>query len=75
MAAGRVGAVEQQLEQAEQRGRRVADRDHRAVEPVAPAVDGGGRPGGARGARPASATPGSRSVQTDRRCRPAAGPG
>ena len=53
----------QHLEQVEQRGRRIADGDHRAGEPVAPQLERGGRARGAELLRQAPATRGSRSVQ------------
>ncbi len=47
MAAGLRRARLQHLEQVEQRGRRVADGDHRALQPVAPQLERRGRAGGA----------------------------
>ena len=60
------------LEQVEQRGRGVADRDDRAVEPVAPQLERGGAAGGAE---PAGERGHARVAQRAdaRRCPPAAG--
>ena len=61
--AGPRRALGQQLEQAEQRGRRIADRDHRTRQPVAPGIDRGGRAGGRARPRRAPRVASSSRVQ------------
>ena len=71
---GRAARPSEHLEQAEQRGRRIADRDDRAGQIVLPELHRGGR---ARGRRCAAASAGARAraACTRSRCRRAGGPG